>query len=72
MMRLKDNHPDLIKLQEFFQYMEDNNISFDLPPSPYSPLVAIDGHEYTLNDLEQDHMVDSLPPGLEWKLNYEK
>jgi hypothetical protein len=70
-LKLKENHPTLIKLEQIFSLMEELQISFDF--SNVGMRVTDQSQErftfFYMEDLEDDHSpMSNLPPTFEYKV----
>lgn len=68
--RLKDEHPDALKVQQVCQLMDDLKVSF----TSYGcrSFVTVGDKEYYLEDVDDNSAVQDFPPFSEYKLCYEK
>jgi hypothetical protein len=69
---LKDNHPDMIKLNRVCELMDELKMSFESARAG-DAIVTIGDKEYSIIDAEDtSHAIWSFPPFTEFRLTFEK
>lgn len=74
-IRLKDNHPTMVKLQKLFAYAEELGIGFTFGGQR---IIVNDSERNSklptlyLEDIEEGFTVDEMPPVTDFKVIYEK
>jgi len=65
-VRLKENHPTMIKLNKVINLLDDLEMSFDLEPTDRNLFFSDGEKDFEIQDIEDNHGIYTFPPTTEF------